>query len=578
MQVARTVGMATARIAEANRDLVIRTLMQPGDTERDLALRFAAAAEHMLPLFEPTLSYAFRAHMLEQIRRDVIGAGDIASGQPGTATDVSRLLRRPGRLHQARRAGRDRRAGPDRRPPRRAGDRGGRAAGAAGQADRRRGDARLHRRRGDGRGGAADGRGGRRRRRRVPAPARRHRPRLGPRPGRRLLRPPGQPRQPPHRRSPNPAASCSTPPQRRRRARASTTPTPARNASRASTPAPSSSAPAAKSPNSAKSARRCLREGRARHRLKPLGAYGCPKAPSRTAGRSLGAGSAAAWCRDASAVAGARVRSRCDRASHCDRSLASALAWRLRGRPTRSEPEGALDGGCAGCGAEALAEPPQRGGAVGSGAEFPECEIDVVVPVGTVRGAGLASVCTDERISGRSTAARVAGCPSPIRSRRWSIWPRARPNGRWNGRSTRRIVSIWSIPKPCAQTVGLATAGPAWPALRRLLGCDALTDTGLERKFLAIVRAAEPAAARDAGLGQRLSRRLLLARPWAGRRGRWLALSPHARGAGDRSSSRPGARGGWADHAALREEQIRYEPDEVKRTLAAVVSRSASQR
>lgn len=89
LQVARTVGMATARIAEANRDLVIRTLMQPGDTEQDLALRFAAAAEHMLPLFEPTLAYAFRAHMLEQIRRDVLGAGEIASGQPGTATDIS---------------------------------------------------------------------------------------------------------------------------------------------------------------------------------------------------------------------------------------------------------------------------------------------------------------------------------------------------------------------------------------------------------------------------------------------------------------------------------------------------------
>jgi adenylate cyclase len=89
MQVARTVGMATARIAEANRDLVTRTLMQPGDTERDLALRFAAAAEHMLPLFEPTLSYAFRAHMLEQIRRDVIGATELAEGQLGTATDIT---------------------------------------------------------------------------------------------------------------------------------------------------------------------------------------------------------------------------------------------------------------------------------------------------------------------------------------------------------------------------------------------------------------------------------------------------------------------------------------------------------
>jgi adenylate cyclase len=89
LQVARTIGMATARIAEANRELVVRTLMQPGDTERDLALRFAAAAEHMLPLFEPTLAYAFRAHMLEQIRRDVIGAADLAAGEIGTAPEVA---------------------------------------------------------------------------------------------------------------------------------------------------------------------------------------------------------------------------------------------------------------------------------------------------------------------------------------------------------------------------------------------------------------------------------------------------------------------------------------------------------
>jgi adenylate cyclase len=89
LQVARTIGMATARIAEANRELVTRALMRPGDTERDLALRFAAAADQMLPVFEPTLNYAFRAHMLEQIRRDVIGAREIASGEPGTAPDVS---------------------------------------------------------------------------------------------------------------------------------------------------------------------------------------------------------------------------------------------------------------------------------------------------------------------------------------------------------------------------------------------------------------------------------------------------------------------------------------------------------
>ncbi len=89
LQVARTIGMATARIAEGNRELMIRTLMQPGDTERDLALRFADAAENMLPAFEPTLLYAQRAHLLEQIRRDVIGTADLASGELGATTEVS---------------------------------------------------------------------------------------------------------------------------------------------------------------------------------------------------------------------------------------------------------------------------------------------------------------------------------------------------------------------------------------------------------------------------------------------------------------------------------------------------------
>ncbi|HWM55298.1 MAG TPA: adenylate cyclase regulatory domain-containing protein [Solirubrobacterales bacterium] len=89
LQVARTIGMGTARIAEANRELVIRTLLQPGDTERDLAMRFAAAAEHMLPLIGPTLVYALQAHMLEQVRRDVIAAADLASGEIAGTVEVA---------------------------------------------------------------------------------------------------------------------------------------------------------------------------------------------------------------------------------------------------------------------------------------------------------------------------------------------------------------------------------------------------------------------------------------------------------------------------------------------------------
>ncbi len=87
--VARTIGMGTARIAEANRELIVRTLIRSGDTERDVARRFAAAAEHMLPLVGPTIVYALQAHLLEQIRRDVIGATDLASGEVGGAVNLT---------------------------------------------------------------------------------------------------------------------------------------------------------------------------------------------------------------------------------------------------------------------------------------------------------------------------------------------------------------------------------------------------------------------------------------------------------------------------------------------------------
>jgi adenylate cyclase len=87
--VARTIGMGTARIAEANRELIVRTLIRPGDTERDVAQRFVAAADYMMPLVGPTVVYALQAHLLEQIRRDVIGATNLASGDVGGVVELT---------------------------------------------------------------------------------------------------------------------------------------------------------------------------------------------------------------------------------------------------------------------------------------------------------------------------------------------------------------------------------------------------------------------------------------------------------------------------------------------------------
>jgi adenylate cyclase len=86
---ARTIGMAMARVAEANRELVVRNLTAPGDNELDLANRLAQTTEVMLPLGTEFLVYAFQVNLLEQVKRDVIGAADLEVGEIGGAVERS---------------------------------------------------------------------------------------------------------------------------------------------------------------------------------------------------------------------------------------------------------------------------------------------------------------------------------------------------------------------------------------------------------------------------------------------------------------------------------------------------------
>jgi adenylate cyclase len=89
LQSARTIGMGMARAAEANRALVVRNLTGPGDNEHDVANRLVMAAEALLPMVGDTLVYAFQVNLLEQVKRDVIGAADLASGEIGGAVELS---------------------------------------------------------------------------------------------------------------------------------------------------------------------------------------------------------------------------------------------------------------------------------------------------------------------------------------------------------------------------------------------------------------------------------------------------------------------------------------------------------
>lgn len=114
---------------------------------------------------------------------------------------------------------------------------------------------------------------------------------------------------------------------------------------------------------------------------------------------------------------------------------------------------------------------------------------------------------------------------------------------------------------------------PGMACLRRLLGCDALTDTGLERKFLGIVREAGLPLPRtqewingyrvdfywpDLGL-------IVETDGWAHHRTPGEQATDHRR---DQAHTKAGL-------TTLRfaEKQVRYEPRQVKATLSAVMRR-----
>jgi adenylate cyclase len=81
VEIARVLGLGMARYAEVVRTATGQSFIRPGDTEYDVATRYAAVAERLLPDSAALLQHAFTLHLLELIRSDVITADDLRTGQ-----------------------------------------------------------------------------------------------------------------------------------------------------------------------------------------------------------------------------------------------------------------------------------------------------------------------------------------------------------------------------------------------------------------------------------------------------------------------------------------------------------------
>jgi adenylate cyclase len=79
-EITRVLGEAMSRVAASTVAAFADSFLQAGDSEQDVAWRFAALAERLVPAFSPVLLAAYEAHLREAVQRGVISRAEREAG------------------------------------------------------------------------------------------------------------------------------------------------------------------------------------------------------------------------------------------------------------------------------------------------------------------------------------------------------------------------------------------------------------------------------------------------------------------------------------------------------------------
>jgi adenylate cyclase len=88
LELTRAMSQAMAAVAAALTSTLGAALLRPGDTERDLGLRYAETLKRLGPLAGPTLTQMLNLRLREQIRQAVVGQAELQSGRLPDAQEV----------------------------------------------------------------------------------------------------------------------------------------------------------------------------------------------------------------------------------------------------------------------------------------------------------------------------------------------------------------------------------------------------------------------------------------------------------------------------------------------------------
>jgi adenylate cyclase len=89
VEITRVLGESMARVAASTTAAFVEAFLQPGDSEHDVARRFEALAQELMPAFTPVLAAAYGAHLREDVGRGMLGSEERAAGQVAGAHEIA---------------------------------------------------------------------------------------------------------------------------------------------------------------------------------------------------------------------------------------------------------------------------------------------------------------------------------------------------------------------------------------------------------------------------------------------------------------------------------------------------------
>jgi adenylate cyclase len=88
-EITRVLGEGMARLAATTAAAFVDAFLEAGDSEDEVARRFASVAEQLIPAIDPVLISAYKQHLAEAVRRGILSRAERESGEAGRAQEVT---------------------------------------------------------------------------------------------------------------------------------------------------------------------------------------------------------------------------------------------------------------------------------------------------------------------------------------------------------------------------------------------------------------------------------------------------------------------------------------------------------